>query len=71
MNRFLYEHVTANPVRMRWFLSTAWFLILAKCWLVAWAIQHWQVPFSPVWIIAPTLMFAALATALWVTPHDE
>jgi hypothetical protein len=56
---------------MRWFLGVAWLLILSKCVLVDWAIRHWQVPFNSAWIIAPTLMFAALATALWLAPHDE
>ncbi len=59
------------PVRMRWFLAVAWILILAKCVAVWWAIGHWSVPIHPAWIIMPTLLFAALATALWLAPHPE
>jgi len=58
-------------VRMRWFLGAAWILILAKCELVWWAMTRWHVPFHPAWIIAPTLLLAALATVLWVAPHDD
>ncbi len=62
---------TRYPVRMRWFLSVAWLLILAKCTLIWWAMVHWSVPFHPAWIVVPTLLFAALATGLWLGPHDE
>lgn len=50
---------------MRWFLAAAWVLIVAKCVLVAWAIDRWQVPIRPAWLIVPTLLFAALATVIW------
>lgn len=59
------------PVRMRWFLGAAWIVILAKCVLVWWAMVRWSVPFHPAWIVVPTLMLAALATVLWLAPHEE
>lgn len=62
---------TRYPVRMRWFLGAVWMLILAKCSLVWWAIIHWNVPFHPAWIVLPTLLFAALATVLWIAPHAD
>lgn len=71
MNPPFHGGASRFPARMRWFLGVAWLLILSKCVLVDWAIRHWQVPFNSAWIIAPTLMFAALATALWLAPHDE
>lgn len=58
------------PEKMRWFLLGAWVLILAKCVAVWWAIDHWQVPIHAAWIIVPTLMMAALATAVWLV-HTE
>lgn len=66
-------HVDASryPVRMRWFLGVAWIVILAKCVLVWWAMAHWHVPIHPAWVIGPTLMLAALATALWIAPHAD
>lgn len=59
------------PTRMRWFLTAAWVLIVAKCVLVAWAIDRWQVPIRPAWLIVPTLLFAALATAVWFGADEE
>jgi hypothetical protein len=33
--------------------------------------NHWHVPIHPGWVVIPTLMLAALATALWIAPHEE
>lgn len=62
---------TRHPVRMRWFLGAVWLAILAKCALVWWAMLRWHVPFHPGWIVGPTLLFALLATGLWLGAHDE
>lgn len=56
---------------MRRFLVGAWVLILAKCAAVAWAIDHWNVPINPAWIIAPTLLIAALATGVWFGADED
>ena len=53
-----------------WFLSVAWLLIALKCVLVTWAIDRWAVPIDPLWVVAPTVLFAALATFVWVTHRD-
>lgn len=53
-----------------WFLGVAWAVIAVKCVLVWWAIARWQVPVHPLWIVAPTLACAALASLLWIT-HRE
>ncbi len=57
--------------RVRWFMGLAWIVIVAKCVLVWWAMAHWRVPFHPMWIVGPTLVFAALASVLWVTHHED
>jgi hypothetical protein len=59
------------PRRVRWFMAILWAIILAKCIVVWWAIGHWHVPFHPMWIVAPTIGFATLASALWLTHHEE
>lgn len=59
------------PARMLWFMAAAWVLILAKCTAVWWAIGHWQVPIHPAWVIAPTLLLAAVATGLWAAHYGE
>jgi hypothetical protein len=60
-----------NPARVRRVVGIAWSLIAVKCLLVWWAIIHWNVPFHPLWIVGPTLMFAFLATALWVNHQED
>ena len=54
----------------RWFLGVAWLVIIAKCFLVSWAIPHYHVPIAPSVIIGPTLFFAGLVTVLWTTHHE-
>ena len=51
-------------------MAVAWVLIAIKCVVVWWAVERWHMPFHPMWVIAPTLAFAALATFLWVTHHE-
>lgn len=62
--------VAQYSIRSRWIMGVAWLLILVKCVIVWWAIDHWHMPFHPAWVIGPTLAFAALASLLWVT-HDR
>jgi hypothetical protein len=66
-------HLKADreSARMRWFVGAIWGAILVKCTLVWWAMVHWHVPFHPAWIVLPTLVFAVLATALWLDADDE
>jgi len=71
MNLPVHIGVAQYPRRVRWFMAIAWMLIATKCVLVWWAINHWNVPIHPLWIVAPTLVFAALATALWLTHYEE
>lgn len=52
-------------------MSLAWVVIAVKCALIWWAMVHWNVPFHPIWIVAPTLVFAALATMLWLTHRED
>jgi uncharacterized membrane protein len=57
--------------RSRWLMGIAWMIILVKCVVVWWAIDRWQMPFHPAWIIAPTIAFAGLASLLWMTHARE
>jgi hypothetical protein len=59
------------PVRMRWFLAAIWLVIVAKCVAVWWAMVHWSVPMHPAWVVVPTLAFAGVATAIWLTTRDD
>ncbi len=46
-------------------ILAGWLVIVGKCLLVIWAINHWRVPFDPYWINIPTVLMAALATAVY------
>lgn len=63
--------VRTLPVRIRWFMAVAWAAIIAKCLLVTWAVGHWRMPFHASWVVVPTLIFAALATGLWIAHREE
>lgn len=43
----------------------AWVLIAIKSAVVLWAVPHYHIPFSPFWVIGPTVIFAALCTAVY------
>ncbi len=67
----IHVNVAQYPRRLRWFMAIAWLVIVAKCLLVWWAIGHWNVALNPLWVVGPTLIFAALVTAIWLTHHAE
>lgn len=65
-------HPLAGLSRLeRWFLGTAWLVIVMKCFAVNWAIPHYGVPIAPIVVIGPTLFFAAVVTVIWITHHEE
>jgi hypothetical protein len=43
-----------------------WGVILVKCAFIWWLMRHYHVPIHPLWVVVPTLMFAALITAVYV-----
>jgi hypothetical protein len=53
-----------NP-RIERLLWLCWGLITIKCVVVFWAVRHYTIPFSPYWVVGPTIIFALLATALY------
>ncbi len=71
MNLPVHIDVRQYSPRVRWFVAIAWALIVAKCTLLWWAMLHWSVPFHPLWIVGPTLLFALLATTLWLVHHED
>lgn len=58
------ERMPRNPWIERLIL-VCWLLIVAKCFFVIWAVDKWSIPFSPYWVILPTIMMAALCTAVY------
>jgi hypothetical protein len=60
--------VRDSLVRKPWvdrLILAGWLLIVVKCFVVIWVIDHWSVPFHPYWIIVPTILMAAFGTAAY------
>jgi len=61
---------TREPIaRNAWdekLILAGWLVIVVKNLLVIWAINHWAVPFHPYWINVPTILMAALVTAIYL-----
>jgi hypothetical protein len=51
--------------RVECLIITGWFLIVLKSIVVWWACMRYAVPFHPLWLIAPTVAFGALCTAVY------
>jgi len=61
-------NIRHHPVRNRRIerqLVWSWVIIAIKSVLVTWAIRHYAIPFSPLWVIVPTVLFAALYTGVY------
>lgn len=67
----VYLNVAQYPRRMRWFMAGAWLVIGLKCVVVWWAMAHWNAPMHPLWVVGPTLLFAALVTGIWLTHRPD
>lgn len=56
--------------RIETLIFFCWGLIVLKCFVVVWVVHHYAMPFSPLWVIAPTVGFAFLATSLYYWLRD-
>ncbi len=67
---FVRSVTTREPIaRDAWaekLILAGWLVIVVKSLLVIWAIDHWRVPFHPYWINVPTILMAALVTAIYL-----
>ena len=52
--------------RVERLFAICWVLIVLKSFAVIWLFDHYHVPVSPLWVIAPTVVFASLCTALYM-----
>lgn len=58
------RRVTRNP-RTQKLLLFGWLVIAAKSALIIWAVHHYHVPIDPMWVIVPTVIFAAVCTLIY------
>jgi hypothetical protein len=68
--RFVDEVRVVDPAPMRnrrveKVLLLGWLAIAVKCALVVWLVGKYQMPFSPLWVNAPTVFFGLACTALY------
>jgi hypothetical protein len=47
-------------------IAVCWVIIVIKSFAVVWLFDHYHVPVNPLWVIAPTIFFAALCTAVYL-----
>jgi hypothetical protein len=47
-------------------LAVCWVLIVIKSFAVVWLFGHYHIPLNPLWVIAPTFVFAALCTVVYL-----
>jgi hypothetical protein len=54
-----------RSVRVERIIFAGWLLITLKSAFIWWACAHYTVPIHPLWVIAPTVMFGLLCTAVY------
>ena len=64
------ERLSRHRRRIETLIFFCWGLIVLKCFVVVWAVHRYAMPFSPLWVIAPTVGFAFLATSLYYWLRD-
>jgi len=47
-------------------IAICWVIILVKSFAVIWLFDRYNVPVNALWVIAPTIAFAALCTAVYL-----
>jgi hypothetical protein len=59
------ERPPRNP-RVERVIEACWVVIALKSVAVVWLFARYHVPVNPLWVIAPTLVFAALCTLVYL-----
>jgi hypothetical protein len=59
------REVPVRDPRIERFILAGWLLIAGKSIFIWWACARYAVPIHPLWVIAPTVLFGLLCTALY------
>jgi hypothetical protein len=51
-------------------IGLCWGLITLKALFVVWLVNHYAMPFNPLWVIGPTVAMALIATTLYYCVRD-
>jgi hypothetical protein len=60
------NHKSPRNLRVERILTFGWVLIVVKSLAVVWLFDRYHVPVNVLWVIAPTVVFAALCTAVYL-----
>jgi len=60
------SHKAPRNRRVERVIALCWVLIVIKSLAVLWLFDRYHVPVNPLWVIAPTFIFAALCTAVYL-----
>jgi hypothetical protein len=52
--------------RVERLFAICWCIIVVKSFAVIWLFDHYHVPINALWVIAPTIVFAALCTVVYI-----
>lgn len=58
-------------LRMERFILACWVLILAKSFVVIWAVDKYHLDFNANWIIVPTVLAALLCTLVYFFLRED
>ncbi len=61
----LVEAMPPRNLRVEKLILVCWIAIAVKCWLVVWLVGKYHMNFSPLWVTAPTIIFALMCTAAY------
>jgi hypothetical protein len=56
--------------RVETLIYFCWGLIVIKSFGLVWLANHYDIPFNPMWVIAPTVAFALVATGAYYRFRD-
>lgn len=56
--------------RVEALIGVCWGLIVLKTFAVVWLVHHYAMPFSPMWVIGPTVTMAFVATSAYYWLRD-
>jgi hypothetical protein len=56
----------ARNRRVERLIWICWGLIAIKSVVVFWAVRRYHIPFNGLWVVIPTVLFAALCTGVYV-----
>ena len=64
------ELAVRRKKRIEMVIGICWGIFVLKTFVVVWLVNHYNMPFSPMWIVAPTVSMAFIATAMYCWIRD-